>query len=367
MRYIVQLCTGSFQRSVLEVQEVARKLEYAIQTLDVEKVIFGWAPDGALNRAVCSLLEKHGIEKYLWLPVFAEIQNQKDAEPNRSIAGQERQDISKFAGDNFEFACQSSLKSISRAVEVFDELSDGCRLDGVFLDRIRYASAAGSFGNLFGCWCQRCQEIYRAEGADTERLQRLAEEGRMEAFLPEELDGFCYRFADRDVDRLMRAKRRLISGQVKALEKTFRDRGLKVGADTFAPAIADFVGQDLEAIGAGMDFIKPMVYLRTDAPAGVPFELSGLGDGIKRRLDGLWGSDTAGMSLAAAQMKQLRDKHICAVPGIDVNRVEGLCDSDTDYVKTFLKKLQSEGTEKVVLSWDIMHIPDEMFAAAARI
>lgn len=367
MRYIVQLCTGSFQRSVLEVQEVVRKLDHAIQILDVDKVIFGWAPDGALNRAVCNLLEEHGIEKYLWLPVFAEIQNQKDAEPNKSIAGQEYQDISKFAGDNFEFACQSSSKSIDRAVEVFDKLIDGCRMDGVFLDRIRYASAAGTFGNLFGCWCQRCQEIYRAEGADTERLQRLAEEGCMEMFLPEAMDGLCYRFADRDVDCLMRAKRRIISRQVKALEKTFRERGLKVGADTFAPTLADFVGQDLETIGAGMDFIKPMVYLRTNAPAGVPFELHGLGDSIKQRLDELWGRNTTDMPLAAAQMKLLQDKNICAIPGIDVNCVEGICNSDTDYVKTFLKKLKSVGTEKVVLSWDIMHIQDEMFAAIAEI
>ncbi len=153
MRYTVQLCTGSFDRSVLEPQEVVRKLEHTLQILDVERVIFGWAPEDGLNRAICSLLEKHGIEKYLWLPVFAEIQNQEDAEPNRNIAGRERQDVNKFAGDNFEFACQSSAKSIGRAAEVFDELTEGCRVDGVFLDRIRYASAAGSFGNLFGCWC----------------------------------------------------------------------------------------------------------------------------------------------------------------------------------------------------------------------
>ncbi len=367
MRYIVQLCTGSFYRPAPEVREVIRKLEHAIQVLEVEKVIFGWAPDAVLNRAICALLEKQGIEKYLWLPVFAEIQNQKEAEQNRNIAEREQHDISKFAGDTFEFACQSSVKSVERAVEVFDELTDGCRVDGVFLDRIRYASAAGSFGNLFGCWCPRCQELYRAEGADTERLRRLAGEGRMEAFFPKALEGFTYRFADQDVDCLMRAKRRLISRQVKMLGKTFRARGLKVAADTFAPAVADFVGQDLETIGAEMDFIKPMVYLRTDAPAGIPFELRSMGDGMKQRLDRLWDKDVAGMELAAEQMRQLRDRHIYAVPGVDVNRVEGICGSDADYVKTFLQKLQAAGIEEAVLSWDIMHIPDEMLAVLADI
>lgn len=367
MRYTVQLCTGSFDRSVLEPQEVVRKLEHTLQILDVERVIFGWAPEDGLNRAICSLLEKHGIEKYLWLPVFAEIQNQEDAEPNRNIAGQEQRDVNKFAGDNFEFACQSSAKSIGRAAEVFDELTEGCRVDGVFLDRIRYASAAGSFGNLFGCWCPRCQKIYQEEGADTERLQKLAKDAHIEAFLPEERNGFIYRFADRDVDCLMRAKRKLISRQVRTLEKIFRERGLKVGADTFTPSVADFVGQDLAEIGERMDFIKPMVYLRTDAPAGVPFELRGLGGDIKRRLDALWGGDTEGMTLAVQQMKLLQDKDICAAPGVDVNQVEGVCNSDADYVKRFLKKLQAAGTKRIVLSWDIMHISDEMLAAIAGI
>lgn len=367
MRYIVQLCTGSFSRSVLEAKEVVRKLEYCMQVLDVEKVIFGWAPDASLNRTISRLLDDHQVEKYLWLPVFAEIQNQEDADPNENIVETAQMDVSKFAGDTFEFACQSSEKNIWHAVDVFDQLTDGYTVDGVFLDRIRYASAANSFSTLFGCWCPRCRRLYKAEGADIERLQQIAAEGKMGSFLPEELEGFTYRFSDPDINHLMCAKRKLISGQVEKLVEIFHSRGLKVGADTFAPAVADFVGQDLEALGTKADFIKPMVYLRTNAPAGVPFELHGLGEHIRQRLDTLWDGDTSGMEVTVRQMRALKEKRIDVAPGVDVNRVEGLCSSDALYVKQFLEQLKAAGMEKAVLSWDIMHISKEMIDVIADI
>lgn len=389
MRYIVQLCTGSFSHSVLKPEEVVSTLEYCMRALEVEKVIFGWAPDASLNKTISGLLDTYHVEKYLWLPVFAEIQTQDSADSNESIAAVAEQEVSKFAGDTFEFACQSSPGSLRRAEEVFDQLTEGYRVDGVFLDRIRYASAANSRSALFGCWCPRCRKLYEAEGIDTERLQRMAREmnpgslpsggcgadpgsmmpGGCEAdpgsLIPDSREGFIYRYRDQDIDGLMQVKRRIISQQVKTLCSAFRSRGLKIGADTFAPSVADLVGQDLAALGAEADFIKPMVYLRTNAPAGVPFELGGLGNEVKQRLDQLWGGDTSGMELTVRQMQMLMEQNVRTVPGIDVNRVENICTSDIDYVREYLKRLKAVGTETVVLSWDIMHISRDTIDALA--
>ncbi len=73
MRYILQLSTGSFGSPACKAQDAERMLEYCIKALDVEKVIFGWAADNELNREISGMLDQYPVEKYFWLPVFAEI------------------------------------------------------------------------------------------------------------------------------------------------------------------------------------------------------------------------------------------------------------------------------------------------------
>ena len=270
-------------------------------------------------------------------------------------------------GDAFDFACQSSRENMKYALEVFERLTEGCRMDGVFLDRIRYASAAGSVSALYGCWCPHCRDIYEKNGVDTERIRNMAASEQIAPFMPAALEQSIYRYEDRDIDRLMAAKRRIITSQVGALSELFHERGLKVGADTFAPSIADFVGQDLDALAGKVDFIKPMVYIRTDAPAGIPFEMRSLGGGIKKRIDRLWGGDTGSMEESIRQMQKLKDKGCNVAPGIDANRIEGICGADTGYVKEFLQKLAAAGIDRAVLSWDIMRISRETIDAAADV
>lgn len=365
MRYIIQLNTGSFSQSTLEANEVIRTLEYCLKLLKVDKLIFGWAPDIELNRRICNYLDTYPIEKYLWLPVFAEIQDFRKTRINQNIAAAEKTAFNACDGDEFEFACQSDDTAVKRAAEVFDQLTEGCHVEGVFLDRIRYASVATSPGGIYGCWCPRCRSIYTANGVITEEIQRVAENDGLKEFLPTAQEHGIYQFPNPNIDRLMKAKRTIISRQVSELCRIFRTKGLKIGADTFAPAIADFVGQDLVTLGKQVDFIKPMVYLRTNAPAGLPFELNGMGEPFKKRLAELWGGPVDGMSLITAQMKWLKELNIMVTPGIDANTIKGICTADIDYVKTFLKELQNAGCDTTVLSWDIMRISKDTIAKLA--
>ena len=367
MRYILQLSTGSFGRPACNADEAVKTLEYCMQILDVEKVIFGWAADVALNQEISRMLDGYPVEKYLWLPVFAEIQDREGVRQNKSIMDQKMQRINTCKGDAFDFVCQSSRENMAYAVEVFDRLTAGCHMDGVFLDRIRYASAAGGIGALYGCWCPHCQDIYEKNGVDTERIRGMAKEGKAEQFKPSARRQNIYQYEDREIDRLMKIKRQIITSQVGELCSRFHSRGLKVGADTFAPSIADFVGQDIDALAEKVDFVKPMVYIRTDAPAGIPFELRALGKGIKKRLDELWGGDTGDMEVLTRQMQELESRGRNIAPGIDANRIEGICDADTAYVKEFLRKLATAGIDRVVLSWDIMQISKETIRELADV
>lgn len=363
MRYILQLSTGSFGSPACKAQDAERMLEYCIKALDVEKVIFGWAADNKLNREISGMLDQYPVEKYFWLPVFAEIHSGEAVRRSVDLTEGKQKAFQTCREDAFDFVCQSSQESLTGAAEVFERLTKGCAVDGVFLDRIRYASGAGGVGALYGCWCPACLRFYEKNGVDAERIRYLAKGGGTARFMPKELEKGIYRYEDEDIDRLMAAKRKNITDQVERLGRRFHERGLKVGADTFAPVVADFVGQDIFALAEAVDFVKPMVYVRTDAPAGLPFELRALGCDIKGKLDRLWGGDTGSMELAVKQIQELQGAGCSIAPGIDANYVEDICSADTAYVREYLAKLAAAGAKSVVLSWDIMRISRETIDA----
>lgn len=367
MRFILQLSTGNFNRPACKVQDAERMLEYCMEALDVEKVIFGWAADNELNREISGVLDRYPVEKYLWLPVFAEIHSGEAVRRGVELTKEKQKALHTCKGDAFDFVCQSSQESLDGAEEVFGKLTEGCFMDGVFLDRIRYASGAGGVGALYGCWCPVCQALYEKNGVDTERIKYLAKRASMVQFMPKELEKGIYRYEDEDIDRLMAVKRKNITDQVRRLGRRFHERGLKVGADTFAPVVADFVGQDIFALAKEVDFVKPMVYIRTDAPAGLPFELRALGGEVKERLDELWGGDTGSMELSVKQMRELKGAGSMTAPGIDANYVKDICSADAAYVKEYLSKLAAAGAESVVLSWDIMRISRETIDAVRAV
>ena len=66
-------------------------------------------------------------------------------------------------------------------------------------------------------------------------------------------------------------------------------------------------------------------------------------------------------------MQELKDRGCAIAPGIDANRIEGICGADTAYVKEFLRKLAAAGIDRAVLSWDIMRIAKETIEELAEV
>lgn len=58
-------------------------------------------------------------------------------------------------------------------------------------------------------------------------------------------------------------------------------------------------------MGSMADFVKPMVYLKTNAPAGVPYEIQALGAEMAERISKLPGGD------AGVQWTQRLNKFVC--------------------------------------------------------
>ena len=183
--------------------------------------------------------------------------------------------------------------------------------------------------------------------------------------MPAAMESGVYRYENPDIDALMRAKRKIITEATEKLCAHFRSAGKKIGIDTFAGGVADFVGQDLYKLGAMVDFIKPMAYLRTYAPAGVPFEVGALGEKIEKRLSALGGADARSMDAAVMQAKALLATGANVAPGIDINRIDPICDATPEYVCTYLNRLEEAGCASAVLAWDAMRMSDGMLEAIA--
>lgn len=343
---------------------MTRCLDRCLSYIDVKRVIYGWSADQKVNEWIVRYLEHRQIEKYFWLPIFGEIHNAQQADPFVGIGGESGHAIENLCeGESFDFVCQSSQKNIIRALSVYEQITEGLPVEGVFLDRIRYASAANGQKDLYGCWCSRCRRIYEEYSVDIERVQKISRENNMDLFLPTIREKVNYRYQDPDIDALMYAKRCIINNAVSKLCAYFRKNGKKVGIDTFAMGVADFVGQDILTLGQLVDFVKPMFYLKTNAPAGISFEVDALGEKISRRMAVLFGRDPKGMDEAVEQIAYLLGCGINVIPGIDINRIEGICEATPKYVKNYLKRLEEVGCREVVLSWDAMKISDDVLNA----
>lgn len=366
MKYILQLNTGSFTHTAADAQAFVSRLGHCLDRIDVDKVIYGWSRSRRVNEAVTVFLDKKGIEKYLWLPIFCEIHDPDSADNAVDVTGSGNHAIDDLCeGESFDFVCQSSEKNLAHAKRVYDEMTAGLPVEGVFIDRIRYASAANSVKDLYGCWCPRCRARYEAAGVDAQRIQRLSREGGVNAFMPRALENGVYRYEDPDIDALMRAKREIVTDAAAGLCAHFRAAGKKIGIDTFASGVSDFVGQDLYRLGAMVDFIKPMAYLRTNAPAGVPFEVGALGGNIAARISQLGGFDACSMDAAVAQFRDLMNTGANVAPGLDVNRILPICEATPEYVTAYLDRLEGIGVESVVLAWDAMRMGEDVLDVIA--
>lgn len=366
MQYILQVNTGSFQRSVFTPEQVIARVSQCLERLEVSGVIFGWAADRDVNSALCDLLQWRGIEAYLWLPIFSEIYDTTIIAPFLRADGLENSAIDLCAGENFQFVCPSSPENLTAAFATYAALTKGLPMDGVFLDRIRYPSAANFHQALLGCQCDRCRESYAAAGVD---MAHIRWREMKPLLLPESLEAGRYHFADPDVERLFAAKRGIINESVRQLCARFRATGLKVGLDAFAPVVSDFVGQDVEVLGQLVDFIKPMMYRRTYAPAGIPFEAASLaaavGPAIAERMTALWGDAPLSDETNLRQMTWMQKACGNVWPGIEANRMEGICDATPDYLLRSIAQAAEAGCPGIVLSWDALHMPGDILEALA--
>lgn len=246
---------------------------------------------------------------------------------------------------------------------------------GWFPDQILYEKAVQlihSFGATAYLWLPVFADIMPSLGLSGENtnVQTASEDELFEFILPQcgtdhvikeyetvvgnsnfdgvFLDRIRYGFPSDDLSRCSE-----ITEASKTLVNYFHSHNLKVGLDLFAPHLAPYMGQDSPSLGKDADFIKPMMYYRTNAPAGIFFE--------EKRIQNILGHSVSSKNDGLENLC----KNCNVYPGIEVNNIQNIANPTPDYVMEKLNYFRSVKCKGAVLSWNSPDASDEMLSKIA--
>ena len=363
--YIVQVSLGGWHSPDYTAAEIISRIDSVSQMIPVGKLIIGWSLDKAIYQEVGAALHAKGIEMLLWLPVFAETEEMCESTPAVDLWGRAPANYDLAAGEGFRFNCPSDPQNAANVVAIYDRHFADCGFDGVFLDRIRTQSFVGGVSGVLSCGCPLCQARFAAEGIDLEAVKAEAEAVGDAFFSLSSFDpAQGPRFANPLAAAFFEAKGHIVSGAVAAVADSLRARGLEIGMDLYAPFMAPFVGQDYAILAQHADFIKPMLYRQTFAPAGMGFEY----ELLKAAVPGATGYPDFEMDAAFldSQLDAMAPYPCDKYPGIEINYREGVVPTSPAYVTESLDHVMAHRFQGAVLSWNIMEAPDAHIAVLGR-
>ncbi len=366
MRYILQIFTGNYDAPLYTAAQILERLDDVTARLTIDKLIIGWYPDAQLYKQVGAYLRNKNIDMFLWLPVFSETGEFVPMDAAVDLWGRPIQPPTVQEGESFSFCCPSSPRNLDAVKTVYDRHFADCGFAGVFLDRIRTHSFVGGVEGVLSCGCARCRALYDAHGVSLDDVATDFERDRdriWDVVAADPANGFVFR--SESTARFLKAKAAVVADGVRELCRHFHSKGLEVGLDLYAPLMSAFVGQDYALLVQDADFIKPMLYRRTDAPAGIAYEYALLKQ-LAPQATG-YPSFEWDAAFLEAQLTPLKALPCAVYPGIEINHRADIAPTDDAYVTESLRVLRDSGMTGATLSWDVMLAPDAHLQAAATL
>lgn len=356
--YTLQLHTGSFVHQMHTFDEIKEKAERIIKQIKISDIILGWNTDENLNKQLVSYFHEKGIRVLLWLPVLSETEQLKNTAMITTVSGTQGERVRVIEHESFSFSCPSSQQNINHVINIYEEYFADIPFDGVFIDKIRFPSFANGYEEGFGCFCKTCQEKF-AE-LDLDELKLLIRHHDQALLVGKYDKNGIYHFYHQGVDMFYQKRAHIITEYITALATYFSSRHLIVGADVYAPFLAYHVGQNTKKISEVVDFIKPMMYRYTEAPAGMRYEYHAY---VKNFDDPkcfakYWDNDPASNESIKKQLEFLSDLSSDVYPGIEINPIDGICSTNQLKLKQNLEFFKDYST--ISLCWDLMQM-DETF------
>ena len=366
MKYILQIFNGSWNKTNTTVEDVIRKIREISSRIPVDKVIIGYHIDASAYRKLGTFLHGSGIEMLLWLPVFSAVNEIAASEEALDIFGYPIITPEEQAADGFVFVCPSSAKNIQNVKDIYEKYFSDCGFDGVFLDRIRTQSFVSGTSGVFSCGCRRCREAFLKRGVDIDEVGRhyKTEKDAFFDMLSYPANG-VFELKDPLAQHFFEVKEEIIADAVSDICRYFKEKGLIVGLDLFAPVISRFVGQNYILITKYADFIKPMLYRKTEAPAGPGYEYA-LFRKNARNAQNL-PQISMDLNFLDSQLDAMQGFTCEKYPGIEINYFKGIADTSPDYIKESLTAVKNKGFDGAVLCWNVMEAPEAHIAAVSKL
>lgn len=378
MKTYLQVFSGGFGNRIIDLENLLEKINFVKNKIDVNGVIIGWAINKEFYGKLKEYLKKDNIELYFWFPVFSELDYFKEFQEVIDYQGKEIKSKGFQEGENFNFYCSNDKNNIENIKTIFLEQFADHEIDGVFLDKIRYPSFSNGPESVFTCFCDTCKRKMSEEGIEVYELQRkiqnIFSDNNSDNKNPMSISkykDFKFDFSDILIDKFFKFKEKSINRTLKELTDFFKSQGLKTGLDLFAPHISYFTGQNIIKLSEMADFVKPMYYRATHAPAGIPFEIESYSENfpnkdsesIKKEFFNLINETEGEISdkYMENELLELREKfkikNICS--GLEFNKIENIALSDEFYLEKSINSFYNSGIKGTVLSWDLMQMPLE--------
>ncbi|MEA3334433.1 MAG: class I SAM-dependent methyltransferase [Chloroflexota bacterium] len=384
--------------SSLPEASVRRILRQALNCLPIDILIIGWdLPDSLIN-ACAEESARTGTRLYLWHPLLTGSANFPIKKEWRTI-GLAGEPVPGYRNlPEFTFLCPNRTDTADAMLENLGRALARGPFDGLFLDRIRFPSPAEDPGRYLACFCQGCQRTAAVEGLHLGEVRSAtrsllsSKEGRRR-LLRLLLD--CTPSDSQDerataVQRFMLFRSRVISRFIESAASQARQAGFSIGLDCFSPCLAPMVGQDLSVLGRSNGWVKLMTYGHAMGPAGIPFELINLANclvdnGDTSEQEALaWLAEETALDLPAtietfrdrglppqSLAKEIRRAHRLGVrtayAGIELLDAPGIADLNNQQIQTDLDAFLDAGADGLVLSWDLLKIPEERLKLVADV
>ena len=279
----IQYLEDSASLAQLDPRLVIDKLRLAAERLPITHLLVGWYLPIPLLEALRLEAERLGMRFIRWQPllttdrVFIPTSScQVVTLTGNTLAG--FQDLPEFT-----FACPNHPAVQEAVISHLGDLVRQGLFQGFFLDRVRFPSPAQDPLNHLTCFCEHCrhkaaemdldlegirQEILRSTHQENGRISLVKAllSGDAESDQADQIRGLA---------QFLAFRKHSILDFLTNVTKLFRQAHLEIGLDCFSPSLTHMVGQDLSAMGECADWVKLMTYAHTNAPAGLPFELSG--------------------------------------------------------------------------------------------
>ncbi len=386
----LQYLEDSASLAQLDPRLVIDKLRAAAERLPITHLLIGWHLPRHLLEVLRLEAEHTGMRFIRWQPLLT---------GDRVFMPASSCQVVTLTGDSltgyqnlpeFTFACPNHPAVQAAVISHIGDLVRRGVFQGFFLDRVRFPSPTQDPLNQLTCFCEHCRRKAAAMDLDLEGIRQAIlrsarqENGRIslvKALLSGDAESDL---ADqiRGLAQFLAFRKHSILDFLTNITKLFRQAHLEIGLDCFSPSLTHLVGQDLNAMGECADWVKLMTYAHTNAPAGLPFELSGLlqyltsstrlsnegafellGEITHLQLPSNFGSlKIDGISSSTLEKEVERGIEACSVPvlaGIELVKLDGVTHQNPATIQADLMGIKRANPAGLALSWDLLHIPLE--------